>query len=203
MQLLGRLVFEVSLYLYQKQENLHGGPVDDPTLPGESVPRAKRTVSALQGVPFVRSFWVVSVRARGRRELREGKSRGKEAASGRRAPRRIGKCILLGYVIGQRERKTERTQKLTGDLITTLLIADVFLHLIYSSSLHLPNFENLQLQRYLVPRHKTSSCATPIGNQILISPQSQISIMQAQKIIYQGRLKRGRSPRRELGRHNT
>jgi len=73
-----------------------------PTLPGESVPRAKRTVSALHGDPFVRSFCVVSVRARGRREWRDGSSTGKAAARGRKESM-VGKCILL-RLLGCEER---------------------------------------------------------------------------------------------------
>jgi hypothetical protein len=70
---------------------LQGGPVEEPTFPAESVPRAKRTVNSLQGVPSMRSFCVVSFKARGRRKRSE---RGKEAASGRRERRRMGNCIV-------------------------------------------------------------------------------------------------------------
>jgi hypothetical protein len=40
-----------------------GGPAMVPMLPVSVVPRAKRTVMALQPLPFVTSFWVEEVRA--------------------------------------------------------------------------------------------------------------------------------------------
>ena len=52
-----------------------GGPATVPMLPVSVVPRAKRTVMALQAPPFVTSFWVEEVRAARVREGRRARAR--------------------------------------------------------------------------------------------------------------------------------
>jgi hypothetical protein len=48
--------------MFPKAET-NGGPATDPMLPSSVVPRAKRTVMALQPLPLVTSFWVEEVSA--------------------------------------------------------------------------------------------------------------------------------------------